>query len=155
MKAGIGYDIHRLVAGRKLLLGGVHIPYPKGLKGHSDGDALLHAIVDAALGAMGEGDIGEHFSDSDPKYRNADSALFAMKVIKLLKQNKLKISSIDSTIIAEAPKLSGYKEKIRNSVAKIFSVPASKVNVKAKTNEGLGEIGQKKAIACFAVVALI
>ena len=155
MRAGIGYDIHLLVSGRKLLLGGVPIPYSKGLKGHSDGDVLLHAIVDAALGAMGEGDIGDHFSDQDARYKNADSRIFIGKVATLLKSKKLKISMIDSTIIAEAPKLTQYKEAIKRSVAQMFGVPVSKVNIKAKTNEGLGAIGQKKAIACFAVVSLI
>ncbi len=154
MRVGIGYDIHILEKGRKLMLGGVHIPYPKGLKGHSDGDVLLHAIVDAVLGAMGEGDIGEHFSDKNKKYKGADSLLFVNKAMKLLKKNRLKISSIDSTIVAEAPKLSGYKERMRKSIAQSFRVPVSRVNVKAKTNEGLGDVGRRKAVACFAVVGL-
>ena len=154
MRTGIGYDIHALVKGRKLMLGGVHVPYPRGLKGHSDGDVLLHAITDAALGAMGAGDIGEHFSDRDERYKNADSLVFVRETVKLLKKNKLKISCIDSTIIAEAPNLSGYKERIKRSIALVFGVSVSSVNVKAKTNEGFGEIGHKKAIACFAVVSL-
>ena len=154
MRTGIGYDIHALVKGRKLMLGGVHVPYPKGLKGHSDGDVLLHAIMDAALGAMGEGDIGEHFSDQNARYKNADSLLFIRETVRLLKKNKLKVSSIDSTVIAEAPNLSEYKGRIKRSIALAFRIPASRVNVKAKTHEGFGEIGRKKAIACFAVVSL-
>ena len=154
MRVGIGYDIHILERGRRLMLGGVRIPYPKGLKGHSDGDVLFHAIVDAVLGALGEGDIGEHFSDKNKKYKGADSLLFVKETMKLLKKSRLKISSVDSTIVAEAPKLSDHKERMRKSVSRAFGVSLSRVNVKAKTNEGLGEIGRKQAIACFAVVGL-
>ncbi len=155
MRVGIGYDIHALKKGRKLILGGVTIPYSQGLLGHSDGDALLHAIVDAALGAMGEGDIGEYFSDNDSQYKNADSLLFVKKVQDLLRKNRLKIGNIDSTVIAERPKLYPYKKKMRETIAAAFRVPVSRVNVKAKTNEGFGEVGKKQAIACFAVVSLI
>ena len=155
MRVGIGYDIHALKKGRKLVLGGVVIPYPKGLLGHSDGDVLLHAIVDAALGAMGEGDIGAYFPDSDSRYKNADSIIFVQKVRELLRKKKLKINNIDATAIAEEPKLYFYREKIKKNIAKAFHISGFQVNMKAKTNEGFGEVGKKQAIACFAVVSLI
>ena len=155
MRTGIGYDIHALKKGRKLILGGVVIPHSKGLLGHSDGDVLLHAIVDAALGAMGEGDIGEYFSDKDSRYKNANSLLFIGKVLNLLRKKKLKIGNIDSTVIAEAPVLTPYKRRMREKIAGAFGVPASRVNVKAKTHEGFGEVGKRQAIACFAVINLV
>ena len=154
MRVGIGYDIHALKKGRKLILGGVHVPHPKGLEGHSDGDALFHAIVDAALGAMGEGDIGTFFPDTDKRYKGANSLLFAKEVVRLLKKKKLKFENIDSTVIAEAPKLFDFKPKMRENIAKAFGVPVSRVGVKAKTSEGLGPVGKKKAIECLAVVSL-
>ena len=154
MQVGIGYDIHALKKGRPLILGGVTVPHPKGLSGHSDGDALLHAIVDAALGAMGAGDIGDHFPDTDVRTRNAASSLFVKKVRGLLKMKKLKIGHIDSTVIAEAPRLGPYKGKMREKIAAAFGIAESRVNVKAKTHEGFGELGKKRAIACFAVVSL-
>src|SRR3989338_2938890 len=117
MRVGIGFDIHALVKGRRLILGGTEIPHPKGLLGHSDGDALLHAIVDAALGAMGEGDIGEFFSDRDQRYKNASSLLFVEKVRKLLTKRKFKIGNIDSTVLAEEPKLYRHKMKMEEKIA--------------------------------------
>ena len=155
MRIGIGYDIHAIKKGRKLILGGLAIPHSKGLLGHSDGDVLLHAIVDAVLGAMGEGDIGEYFSDKDSRYKNADSGLFVKKVRDLLRKKKWQVGNIDSTVIAEEPKLGPYKKRIRDRIAVAFGIRASRVNVKAKTHEGFGEIGKKQAIACFAVVSLI
>ena len=155
MRVGIGYDIHALKKGRKLVLGGVTIPYPKGLLGHSDGDVLLHAIVDAVLGAMGGGDIGDYFSDKDSRYKNADSILFVKKVRVLLRKKKLRVGNIDSTVIAEEPKLTLYKKKIRDRIAATFGIQASQVNIKAKTHEGFGEVGKKQAIACFAIVSLV
>jgi 2-C-methyl-D-erythritol 2,4-cyclodiphosphate synthase len=153
-RIGIGYDIHALKKGRPLRLGGITIPFEKGLQGHSDGDALLHAIVDAILGALGKGDIGEYFSDKDEKNRNANSLVFAKKAVDLVKKNKMKISNIDTIVIAEAPKLLQYKQAMRESVAKAFGVPAARVNVKAKTNEGFGALGRNEAIACHAAVSL-
>ena len=154
MRVGIGYDIHALKKGRKLRLGGVEIPFSKGLIGHSDGDALLHAIVDAVLGAMGEGDIGEHFSDKETRYKGASSLLFVQKVMGMLKIKRLKVAHIDSTVIAENPNLSSFKPKIRHKIAQSFGLPISSVGVKAKTNEGLGAVGKNKAIACLAIVSL-
>lgn len=155
MRVGIGYDIHALVKGRKLMLGGVEIPHTKGLLGHSDGDALLHAIVDATLGGMGEGDIGEYFSDKEGRYKDASSLLFVEKVRALLIKKKFKIGNIDSTVIAEAPKLYRHKMKMEEKIADAFGVPVSRVSVKAKTNEGFGAVGKKEAIACYAIVSLI
>ncbi|OIO38475.1 MAG: 2-C-methyl-D-erythritol 2,4-cyclodiphosphate synthase [Candidatus Omnitrophica bacterium CG1_02_46_14] len=154
MAVGIGYDIHALKKGRKLILGGVAIPHLLGLVGHSDGDVLLHAIVDAVLGALGAGDIGEHFSDQEAQYRDADSLVFVRKTLEILTRKKFKIRNIDSTIIAEDPKLTPYKKSIQENVAKMFGIASLNVNIKAKTNEGFGAVGQKQAIACFAVVEL-
>lgn len=154
MRVGIGYDIHPLKKGRKLILGGVEIPFSKGLWGHSDGDVLFHAIVDAALGAMGEDDIGAHFSDKNAKWRGASSLIFVKRVNAILKKKRLKVSHIDSTIVAESPKLLDFKLRIKEHIARAFGVPLSRVGVKAKTNEGFGEVGKGRAIACFAVVSL-
>ncbi len=154
MRVGIGYDIHTLRKGRKLVLGGVKIPYPKGLFGHSDGDALMHAIVDAALGAGGLGDIGEHFSDTEARWRGVSSLFFARETVSLLRKKKLKVSQIDSILVLELPKLSPYKNAMRENIANAFNVTVSRVNVKAKTNEGLGAIGKGQAIAATAVVLL-
>ncbi len=154
MRVGIGYDIHALRKGRKLVLGGVQIPHSKGLFGHSDGDALLHAIVDAALGAAGLGDIGDHFSDKDARWRNVSSLLFVRQTVLLLRAKKLKVSQIDSVLILEEPKLSPYKKAMRGAIARAFNIETSRVNVKAKTNEGFGPLGKGRAIAATAVVLL-
>lgn len=154
MRVGIGYDVHALKSGYKLSLGGVTIPFSKGLVGHSDGDVLLHAVVDAVLGAAGAGDLGDHFPDSDRRYRGANSLLFARKTVELLKRRKLRISNLDVVVIAEAPKLLGYKEQIRKKVAAAFGLSVSQVGIKAKTNEGFGAVGKNQAIACFAVASL-
>lgn len=154
MRVGVGYDIHRLKAGRKLVLGGVTIPFAKGLMGHSDGDVLLHALTDAVLGAMGVGDIGDHFSDKDPRWRGADSRMFAELALSILKKRRFRIVNMDVVLLAEKPKLSLYKQKIRSSVAGIFKTPVLSVSIKAKTNEGLDAVGKGQAMACYAVVSL-
>ncbi len=154
MRVGIGYDIHALKKGRKLILGGVTIPFSKGLFGHSDADVLMHAIVDAALGAMAEGDIGDHFSDKDAANKNMPSAIFVKKIKGLLAKKSLRVENIDSTIIAEAPKLTPFKRAIRLSIAALFDLNPVQVNVKAKTNEGFGALGRQKAMAAWAVVSL-
>ncbi len=154
MRVGIGYDIHRLKRGRKLVLGGVRVPHPKGLWGHSDGDVLIHAVVDALLGAAALGDIGAHFSDTDARYKGADSRLFLRGVRELLRRKKFKIVNIDAVLIAEKPKLLAYKAEMAASLARELGLRPSQVNVKAKTNEGLGETGRGQAIACQAVASL-
>lgn len=155
MRVGFGYDIHALVSKRALILGGVHIPYPKGLLGHSDGDVVFHAIIDAVLGAAALGDIGEYFKDTDPRFKNTNSAYFVAKIKTFLQKSGFTIENLDTTVIAEEPKLSRFKLKIRQNIAKHFGVKVSQVGFKAKTNEGFGEIGQKKAIACLAVASLV
>jgi len=151
-KLGIGYDIHRLVEGRKLIIGGVEIPYQKGLLGHSDADVLLHAICDALLGAASERDIGELFPDSDPKYNKISSMELFKIVVDLIRKSNFRVNNIDAVIILEEPKISPFKKRIQeNGVLKIRE---DSVNLKAKTNEGLGEIGAKEAISCYAVAML-
>lgn len=155
MRVGIGYDIHALKAGRRLVLGGVQIPFSKGLEGHSDGDALLHAVLDAVLGALGEGDLGQHFPPGDRRYKNVSSGVFVAKVRALLQKRRFAVAHIDSTIVAEAPRLSAYKESIRRRIAQGFGLRVENVGVKAKTNEGFGAVGRKEAIACWAVASLV
>ena len=154
-KIGIGYDIHRLVEGRKLFLGGVEIPYIKGLLGHSDGDALLHAICDALLGALGEGDIGEHFPDTDPQYHNLSSVELLKAVKNLIEEKKFMIANVDTVVIAQEPKLVLFKKQIREKIAQILDIKEDCVNIKAKTNEGLGAIGREEGIAAYAAVNII
>jgi 2-C-methyl-D-erythritol 2,4-cyclodiphosphate synthase len=154
MRVGIGYDIHRLVKGRPLRLGGVTIPHPKGLAGHSDGDVLTHAVVDAMLGAAGLGDIGEHFPDTDRRWKGADSRVFLRAAAALLKKRKWSVENVDSVIIAEKPDLSRFKKGMRAYLARELGVPVARVSVKAKTNEGLGPLGRGEAVACQAVVSL-
>jgi 2-C-methyl-D-erythritol 2,4-cyclodiphosphate synthase len=154
MRLGIGYDIHRLQKGRKLLLGGVPLRYPLGLSGHSDGDALIHAVVDALLGAAGLGDIGDHFPDTDKRLKGSDSRVFLRTVRELLKKKRLSVIHIDSVVIAEKPKLTPYKKRMAASIAAELGIPASRVNVKAKTQEGLGAVGKGRAIVCQAVASL-
>lgn len=153
-KVGFGYDIHKLVEGRKLILGGVEIPHRLGLLGHSDGDVLIHSIIDALLGALSLGDIGEYFPDNDEKYKDISSTILLKEVAKILKRKKVKISNIDITIIIERPKLTDYKKEIKKSIARILEINKDKINIKAKTNEKIGNIGKEKAIVSFAVVCL-
>jgi 2-C-methyl-D-erythritol 2,4-cyclodiphosphate synthase len=153
-RIGIGYDIHRLTEGRKLFLGGLEVPFEKGLMGHSDADVLLHALSDALLGAAALGDIGTLFPDTDPAYKDASSVLFLKNVYSLLRKNGFIVNNIDTIIITEKPNLSGFKKKIASRIAEILSIESSKVEVKAKTNEGLGEIGRGEAIAAYASVSL-
>lgn len=153
-RTGIGYDIHRFVDGRKLFLGGVEIPYIKGLLGHSDADVLLHAVCDALLGAIGAGDVGEHFPDTDPKYAGISSVELLKQVVKQVKAAGYRIGNIDTIVIAEEPKLAPFKKKIQGSIAGLLGIEEGCVNVKAKTNEGLDEVGSKNAIASFATVTV-
>ena len=153
-RIGIGYDIHRLVEGRKLFIGSVEIPYTKGLLGHSDGDVLLHAICDALLGTVAQGDIGEHFPDTDPQYQDISSSKLLEIVAGLVRKKDCSISNIDTVIIAQEPKLSPFKKQIQKNIAQLLKIKEDCVNVKAKTNEGLGEIGRKEAIAAYAAVVI-
>ena len=154
MRVGIGYDIHRLAEDRKLFLGGVEIPYVKGLISHTDGDVVLHAIADAILGALALGDIGQHFPDSDPDYKNMPSGDILQRVAGLLAQKNFVIGNIDTAIIAEEPKIYPFKDKMVEKIANILGIDRSKINVKATTNEGVGSIGRGDAIAAYAVAAL-
>ena len=155
IRIGEGWDIHALVEGRKLVLGGVHIPYSKGLLGHSDADALLHAITDALLGAVALGDIGKHFPDTDPRFAGADSAQLLAHAAALVRETGYEIGNIDSTVIAQAPKLAPYILPMRQRIAEILSVPVDQVNVKAKTAEKFGPVGEGLAMQARAVVLLM
>jgi len=154
MRIGFGNDIHRLEVGRPLLLGGVEIPFYKGAAGHSDGDALLHAITDAVLGALAAGDIGSHFPDADEKWENADSTLFLKEACRMAADAGYEIGNIDSTISLEMPKVSPHLDAIRGSIANIAGIGVDAVSVKAKTAEGIGRIGNGLAVRAEAVVLL-
>ena len=155
MRIGFGRDIHRLVhEGRPFKLGGVDIPFDLFVDAHSDGDVLIHAIVDALIGALGKGDIGEHFSDKDPKYQNISSTYFLECVRKMLADEGYEILNIDSLVILETPKLKDYKQKMKENIALHLGIDASKVNVKAGTNEGVGELGRNEAIEAHATVLI-
>jgi len=151
MRIGHGYDVHRLIAGRKLILGGVEIPHNKGLDGHSDADVLVHAIMDALLGAAALGDIGKHFPDNDDAYLGVDSMILLSKVKELLAFQKYRIVNIDSTILAQAPKLAPHILAMRANIAKILQIDISNVSVKATTEERLGFTGSEEGIAVHAV----
>ena len=153
-RAGIGTDIHQIVADRKLMLGGVYVPFPAGLAGHSDGDVVLHAVIDALLGAAGMGDIGGLFPDSDPRWKDADSKELLFIVKERLEEKKWEVVNIDLVIHAEQPRLEPVKGQIKRCIAGLLGIDFASVNVKAKTNEGLGEIGEGQAIAATAIVLL-
>lgn len=153
-RIGHGYDVHRLVAGRALILGGVTIPHEKGLLGHSDADVLLHAVSDALLGAAALGDIGKHFPDTDPKWKGADSLKLLEAVTDLLKNNGFAVGNIDVTVIAQAPKLAPYIAGIRENIASATGISVARVSVKATTEEGLGFTGSKEGISCHAVALI-
>ena len=153
-RIGIGTDIHRIVEGRRLMLGGVYIPYPAGLAGHSDGDAGLHAVIDALLGASGMGDIGTLFPDADPQWKDADSKKLLLIVKERLEEKKWEVINIDLTIHAEEPRLEQFKGQMKRAIAELLGIDFTAVNVKAKTSEGLGDIGAGNAIAATAVALL-
>lgn len=154
IRIGHGYDVHRLVEGRPLIIGGVDIPWDKGLLGHSDADVLLHAIADAILGALALGDIGKHFPDSDPAYKGADSRLLLREVISIATTTGYRVGNLDTTIIAQQPKLAPHIESMRAAIADICQAPIGSISVKATTEEGLGFSGRQEGIAAHAVVAL-
>ncbi len=151
---GIGYDVHRLVEGRKLILGGVQIPHERGLEGHSDADVLIHAICDALFGALGEGDIGKFFPNTDPRWKDQPSKLFLHEAVRFIQLRGGHIVNVDSTLIAEAPKLRPYVARIKTNLSAIVDVHPSRVAVKATTNEGLGFIGRGEGIAAMAVASV-
>ncbi len=154
-RVGIGYDSHRFAAGRPLRIGGVAVPHTHGLAGHSDGDAALHALVDALLGAAALGDIGRHFPADDPQWRGADSTRFVRRVVEMLQAQGLAVGQVDLTVIAERPRLGPFIEPMRAAVAKALGVEPAAVSIKAKTNEGMGWIGRGEGIAALAVATVL
>ena len=154
MRVGFGYDVHPLVSGRPLVLGGVEIPYLQGLQGHSDADVLLHAMCDALLGAIGEGDIGRHFPETDPQYRGIKSTFLLKRVASLVQEKGFHIVNIDSTIVAQRPKLSDAIPRMVQEIAGVLEMEPRRVNVKATTSEGLGFTGRGEGIAAYAIALL-
>ena len=154
MRVGIGYDIHRLVAGRPLILGGVPVIHEKGLLGHSDADVLVHAICDALLGAAGLGDIGLHFPDTDPQYKDISSLKLLSKTCQMLAEKEVRILNLDTIIFAEAPKLESYRSEMQNAISKAMGITLEAVNIKATTTEGLGVIGKGEGIGAMCVALI-
>ena len=155
VRMGIGYDLHRLEAGRKLIIGGIEVPFEKGPVGHSDGDVLAHALCDALLGAAGLGDIGTHFPDTDPKWKGANSLQFLQHAKKLLDEQRMTIEHVDAVVILERPKLGSHFPKMREALAKSLSVATEKIHLKAKTNEGVDAVGRGEAIACHVAATIV
>lgn len=155
MRIGHGYDVHKLAEGRRLILGGVDIPYEKGLLGHSDADVLTHAVMDALLGALALGDIGQHFPDTDPRYKGADSLQLLSHVVQLISAQGFHVGNVDATILAQAPKLALHIPAMRENLARAMGIDVSQVSVKATTEEGLGFTGHKEGIATHAVALLL
>lgn len=154
-RTGFGYDVHAFAPGRDLIIGGVNIPYEKGLAGHSDADVLLHAISDALLGALALGDIGKHFPDTDPKYKGADSKILLAEVYNLIKSSGYIIGNVDSTIAAQNPKMAPHIDEMRDIIARLLECDISQVAVKATTTEKLGFVGEEKGIAAYANVLIM
>jgi 2-C-methyl-D-erythritol 2,4-cyclodiphosphate synthase len=150
----MGYDVHPFAEGRPLILGGITIPYHQGLAGHSDADCLAHAICDALLGAISEGDIGRHFPDSDPRYKDVESLLLLKKVAQMVEQKGFRVINIDATIAAQAPQLAPYRTRMEGKIAATVGIESEQVNVKATTTEGLGSIGRGEGIAAYAIALL-
>jgi 2-C-methyl-D-erythritol 2,4-cyclodiphosphate synthase len=151
---GIGFDSHRLAAGRRLVIGGVEIPYELGLDGHSDSDVLAHAVIDAVLGAAGIGDIGEHFPDTDERWRDADSMRLLASVVERVHEDGFEVVNVDCTVVMEAPKLLPYKAAIRERLAAVLGIELARANVKASTGEGMGFVGRGEGVATLAVAGL-
>ena len=154
MRIGFGVDVHAFGAGEFIMLGGVRIPHSRGVVAHSDGDVMLHALCDALLGAAGLGDIGQHFSDTDPQWQGADSRRFVVSVLALLHARRLAVANVDLTVLAQAPRIAAYREAIRRQIAQLLKVDEQRVNIKATTTEGLGFLGRAEGIAAQAVVLL-
>ena len=155
MRVGLGYDVHKLVEGRKLIIGGVDIPYEKGLLGHSDADVLIHAVMDSILGALALGDIGKHFPDTDEKYKGADSMKLLEFVYNLINEKGYNIGNIDCTIIAQSPKMAPHIQNMRENIAKTLNTSIENINVKATTEEGLGFTGAKEGISAQSICLLL
>ena len=155
IRIGFGYDVHRLKEGRKLIIGGVNIPYDRGLDGHSDADVLVHAINDAILGALGKGDIGMHFPDTDQKYKDIYSVLMTHEVVRIMDEEGYEVNNLDCTIAAEKPKLSPYLPEMKRILSEALRTTEDRINIKATTTEGLGYIGREEGIAAYAVLTLI
>ena len=153
-RIGFGYDAHRLVEGRPLILGGVEIPNTVGLEGHSDADVLTHAVIDATIGALGRGDIGQHFPDTDPAYKGVSSLSLLRKVMIWVKKDGFRLNNLDATVVAEKPKLALYLPTMRERIAEAFDASINQVNIKATTTEGMGFCGRKEGIEAFAVISL-
>lgn len=153
-RVGIGYDSHRLAPGRRLVIGGVEIPSEHGLDGHSDADVLTHAVIDALLGAAGLGDIGEHFPDSDERWRDADSIVLLEAVVAMVAERRLEVLNIDGTVVMEAPKLAPHRQAIREGLAGALGIEVARVNVKASTGEGIGFVGRGEGVAALAIASL-
>ena len=154
MRVGLGYDVHRLVRGRRLVLGGVDLPFDKGLRGHSDADVLVHAICDALLGAAGAGDIGHHFPDTDPRYKDVASIDLLKQVNQLIASDGWQVANVDATVMAEAPKMAPYRQRMQGNIAEALGVDPARINLKATTTESLGSIGRGEAIAAMCVALL-
>jgi len=154
MRVGFGYDIHPLILERKLILGGEVIPYQKGLDGHSDADVLIHSLIDALLGAAGEGDIGQHFPDNDERYKDISSLKLLENTYEILKRKKLIINNIDVSLVLEEPRIAPFTLSMKNNIAQVLKISFEKVNIKATTNEKMGFIGRKEGVASYCVVSL-
>jgi 2-C-methyl-D-erythritol 2,4-cyclodiphosphate synthase len=154
MRIGFGYDVHSLVEGRELFLGGIRIPHEKGLLGHSDGDVLIHAISDALLGAMAEGDIGLLFPDTDPSIKGIDSRKILNSVLQIVRERRFTIANVDAVLVCEAPRVASFRDSIRESLAQTMALTIDRISVKGKTSEGLGFVGRREAIEAYAVCLL-
>jgi len=154
MRVGFGYDVHPLISGRKLILGGEVIPYQKGLDGHSDADVLIHSLIDALLGAAGEGDIGQHFPDNDKQYKDISSLKLLGNTYEILKRNKLSLNNIDVSVVLEKPRIAPFIMSMKNNIAQVLKISSKKVNIKATTNEKMGFIGREEGIVSYCVVSL-
>ena len=154
-RIGFGYDVHRLVEGRPLIIGGVKIPHNRGLLGHSDADLLTHAIIDAVLGALAMGDIGLHFPDTDPAYKDADSLSLLTKVMEWVREGEFRINNVDATIVAERPKLAPYLLSMKKALSQRLEIGPDRINIKATTSEGLGFCGSEQGMGAYAVVSLV
>ena len=154
-RIGFGYDVHRLTEDRPLILGGVHVPHTFGLDGHSDADVLIHAVMDAVLGALGKGDIGRHFPDTDPKYKGISSMTLLKAVADLARADRFRLNNLDVTVVAQVPRLAPYLPEMRENLAKVFETQVDRVNIKATTSEGLGFCGKREGMEAFAVASLV